>query len=122
MEELNDKFANNSKMKAKYEIYQKKRLAIIQTIKNSLQEKDLMLEIMTRAVQPYEFSASKRNSLILQQNAGYRSHVSPLRDLDGASEGGDYAGQIFLAASPNARFEPQNKTTTFTTPKSLSRL
>jgi len=35
--------------------------------------------------QPYEFSASKRKSLILQQNAGYRSHVSPNRDLDGGN-------------------------------------
>ena len=49
MEELKEKFSNNPKMKAKYEIYQKKRLAIIQTIKNSLQENDLMLEIMTAA-------------------------------------------------------------------------
>lgn len=47
MEELKAKFSNNIKMKAKYELYQKKRLAIIQTIKNSLNENDLMLEIVT---------------------------------------------------------------------------
>lgn len=85
MEELKEKFSNNAKMKAKYELYQRKRLAIIQTIKNSLQENDLMLEIVTQMQQPYDFSATKRKSLILQQNAGYRSHISPNRDLDGAS-------------------------------------
>ena len=47
MEELKEKFETSAKMKAKYEIYQRKRLAIIQTIKNSLQENDLMLEIVT---------------------------------------------------------------------------
>ena len=48
MEELKEKFETSAKMKAKYEIYQRKRLAIIQTIKNSLQENDLMLEISGR--------------------------------------------------------------------------
>ena len=79
-----------------------------------------MLEIMTRAAQPFEFSASKRKSLILQQNAGYRSHVSPIRDMDVGSDA-DYAGQIFLT-SPNSRYEPPNRTTNFTTPKSFSRV
>jgi len=49
MEEMKVKFGDSAKMKAKYEIYIKKRLAIIQTIKNSLQENDLMLELMTSA-------------------------------------------------------------------------
>ena len=79
-----------------------------------------MLEIMTRAAQPFEFSANKRKSLILQQNAGFRSHVSPIRDWDVGSDA-DYSGQIFLT-SPNVRYEPQHSKTNFTTPKSFSRV
>jgi len=46
MEELRVKFPTSAKMKAKYEVYLKKRSLLIQTIKNSLAENDLMLELM----------------------------------------------------------------------------
>ena len=46
MEELRAKFATNMQMKAKYEIFCKKRLALVTTIRNSLQENELMLEIV----------------------------------------------------------------------------
>ena len=121
MEELKTKFVGNAKMKAQYELYQKKRLALIQTIKNSLQENDLMLEIITGAQQNFEFSANKRKSLILQQNAGYRSHFSPNQDLEGGPFDMDYNdGQIFLT-SPHSRYESYSTRNT-TTPKLFSRV
>lgn len=78
-----------------------------------------MLEIMT-ATQNFEFSANKRKSLILQQNAGYRSHISPTagnRDLDG-DNCNDYSdGQIFMN-SPSSQYESFS-TMNFKTPKSF---
>lgn len=58
MEELKTKFPNSAKMRAQYEVYLKKRHAVIQTISNSLQENDLMVELMTNnGQQMYEFSS-----------------------------------------------------------------
>ena len=47
----------------------------MQTIKNSLNDNELMLELMS-ANQAYIFSGSKRKSLMLQQNAGLRGVFS----------------------------------------------
>ena len=67
VEELRAKFPESAKMRAEYEVYCKKRLALVQTIRNALQETDLMLEIVsTNPNQPYIFSNSKRRSLMLQ--------------------------------------------------------
>ena len=76
MEELRQKFPNSAQMKAKYEIYGRKCLALVQLIKNSLQEEDLMVELV-QTTQPFEFSHNKRKSLVLQQTAGYRRYISP---------------------------------------------
>lgn len=46
MEELRDKFTTSAKMRAQYEIYCRKRLAVVTTIRNALQEDELMLEIV----------------------------------------------------------------------------
>ena len=70
------KFPNSAKMKAKYDVYLKKSHLIIQTIKNSLQDNELMLELMTGQAQNYEFVANKRKSLVIQQNAGYRNYFT----------------------------------------------
>ena len=86
MEELKAKFPNNAQMKAKYELYGRKCLAMVNMIKNSLQEEDLMVELVSSA-QPFEFTQNKRKSLILQQNAGYRSYLSPkVKDNEPSSD------------------------------------
>ena len=68
---MRDKFPTQPKMKAQYELYKKRKLTILQTIKNALQENDLMLEIMS-GHQNYEFSIEKRKSLVLKQNIGFQ--------------------------------------------------
>lgn len=58
MEELKQKFPNSTQMKAKYELYGRKCMALIQVIKNSLQEDDLMVELVQSTTQPFEFSSN----------------------------------------------------------------
>jgi len=77
MEELKSKFVGSAKMRAQYEIYRKKRASLLQTIKNSLQENDLILELLSSSNgQQFEFVSDKRKSLMVQQNAGYRNVFS----------------------------------------------
>lgn len=100
MEELRSKFPDSAKMKAKYQIYLKKRLLLIQTIKNSFNENELMLELVAMNNNSFEFSQRKRPSLILQQNAGFKSHLSPKNAVnDDESDFGDNSGSIFMTST-----------------------
>ena len=66
MEKMKEKFPDTAEVKAKYEVYLKRRTLIVQTIKNSLTENDLMLELMAVNQNHIQFSAMKRPSLVLQ--------------------------------------------------------
>ena len=75
---------------------------MIQTIKNSFNENELMLELVALNNNSFEFSHRKRSSLILQQNAGFRSYLSPKNNAindDESDLGGDIGGSIFLTST-----------------------
>ena len=59
MEDLRSRFHKMPLLRAEYDFYQRKRTEIIQFIKNSLGENDLMLELL-QSNQPYVFKGVKR--------------------------------------------------------------
>ena len=76
IEELRAKFHNSARMRAEYDLYCKKKVALVQTIRNALFENELMLEIFASSPnQNFIFSGQKRKSLILQQNVGLRNTI-----------------------------------------------